>query len=204
MAKEKAVAKRRKKRSKKENCTPKQARFAEYYCLDEEIYGNATRCYAKAYGIDISEEKGYSVAHSAAVRLLQNVSVLEYMGELIDNSGLNNAFVDFQLLNLIKQDEDKATKLRAIQEFNKLRARIKDAETPRTPLSELLDQLDLDEPRIPGDGERLQIVQFEAGAAGTYRIGDQITYRNTQNGERINGKEETQQANENPCQAGKK
>jgi len=113
--------------------TPRQKRFCELYTSKDDLFGNGTRAYVKAYGL---EENGqvlnyksnglYWSAASCASRLLKNVKVLKYLNSLLTLDGFNDANVDKQLLSVIEQHEDRASKTAAIREYNKLKARVVD------------------------------------------------------------------------------
>lgn len=100
---------------------PKQERFCQLY-VSKEFFGHGTEAYAEAYGIDL--EKGYKVAQAAASRLLSKVIICQRINELLDAAGLNDEFVDKQLLMMITQNADYAQKMAAIREYNKLKQRI--------------------------------------------------------------------------------
>jgi hypothetical protein len=111
---------------KKLGLTPKQAKFCELYATDEQYFANGTRCYAKAYKVDLSSKGGQKVAATNAYRLLTNAEILEYVDFILELDGLNDAAVDKELNFLIKQKGDLGVKQRAIGEYNKLRGRIID------------------------------------------------------------------------------
>lgn len=111
--------------TKKKKLTPKQKLFCKYY-VSEEFFANGVNAYAKAYDIDLSEKGAYKVAASNAYRLLINADILIHINSMLDESGLNDAFVDKQLLFLINQNADLHAKRGAIAEYNKLKARITD------------------------------------------------------------------------------
>src|SRR5690554_2027805 len=108
-------------KSEKKELTPKQERFCQLY-VSQEFFGHGTESYAEAYGIDL--ETRYNSAKSAANRLLTNVDICARINELLDDAGLNDGFVDKQLLLLISQHADFAQKMAAIREYNKLRQRV--------------------------------------------------------------------------------
>jgi hypothetical protein len=56
--------------------------------------------------------------------LLTNSNILSRINEELDAAGLNDNFVDKQLLFAITQNADLSSKVRAIQEYNKLKQRI--------------------------------------------------------------------------------
>jgi hypothetical protein len=80
--------------------------------------------YAAAYGLDLTNQKDYNNAKVAASKLLTNSNILSRINEELDAAGLNDNFVDKQLLFAITQNADLSSKVRAIQEYNKLKQRI--------------------------------------------------------------------------------
>lgn len=104
--------------------TPQQELFCELYASDKEFFGNGVQSYAEAYGLDLSKPKDYSTAKSGAYENLTKPYILERINEIFEAHGLNDTFVDKQLEKLIVQDADFNAKMKAIQEYNKLRARI--------------------------------------------------------------------------------
>lgn len=98
--------------------------FCQLYAGDEEFFCNGTRAYAQAYDVDLDKE--YNTAKVNASKLLTKTNILDRINEIIDDAGLNDAFVDKQLKKLITQDADFSNKMSAIREYNKLRARIEE------------------------------------------------------------------------------
>jgi len=109
----------------KNELNPKQLRFCQLY-VTEEFFGNGVAAYVEAYGIDIKKSGAYHSARTCAHRLLTNVDILKQINSLLDTEGLNDQFVDKQLLLTITQNSDLGAKMAAIREYNKLRARITD------------------------------------------------------------------------------
>jgi hypothetical protein len=103
-----------------------QEQFCQLYATEKEFFGNGVESYLEIYDIDTSKANWYKTACSAASRLLSNVKVIERINALLEEQGLNDAFVDKQLKFLITQHSDFSSKIRAIQEYNKLKQRIKD------------------------------------------------------------------------------
>lgn len=103
----------------------KQELFCKYY-VSEETFGNGVRSYCKAYGIDENNIQKYNTAKKSAFDLLTNPNILTRINELLDDAGLNDNFVDKQLLFAITQNADLSSKVKAIGEYNKLRQRITD------------------------------------------------------------------------------
>lgn len=103
-----------------------QERFCELYATDREFFGNGVETYLEVYDINRSKPNWYKTACSAASRLLGNVKVIDRINQLLEEGGLNDAFIDKQLHFLITQHTDFSSKMRAIQEYNKLKGRIKE------------------------------------------------------------------------------
>jgi len=100
----------------------KQKLFCELYCsFEHEMYGNATRCYMKAYG-----QNNYLTATSSAKQLISKPEIMAYINKLLSNEGFNDQNVDKQHLFIINQHKDLPTKMKGIQEYNKLKKRITD------------------------------------------------------------------------------
>jgi len=102
----------------------KRELFCRFYITDKEFYGNGVESYAEAYGFDLSNPAKYKAAQAGASRLLSNVIVLKRINELMEESVLNDQFVDKQLGFLVTQNADFGAKLGGIREYNKLKMRI--------------------------------------------------------------------------------
>lgn len=105
--------------------TAQQMQFCNLF-VTKEFFGNGTEAYIEAYGIDLSRKGAYEGARASASRLLTNANILKYLDKLLDNEGLNDTFVDKQLLFILTQNADFGAKIQAIKEYNKLRQRITD------------------------------------------------------------------------------
>lgn len=105
------------------NLNENQKQFCRNF-VTKDFFGNGLESYIHAYSIDISKKGGYESAKSSASRLLTDEEILKYINHLLDEAGLNDQFVDKQLLLLITQNADFGSKTRAIGEYNKLRKRI--------------------------------------------------------------------------------
>ena len=103
----------------------RQKLFCKYY-VSEEFFGNGVRAYCMAYGLDFTDIKEYNGAKVSACDLLTNPNVLACINEQLDEAGLNDNFVDKQLLFALTQNADMSSKVKAIGEYNKLRQRIID------------------------------------------------------------------------------
>jgi hypothetical protein len=106
--------------------TEKQELFCQLFASDREFFGNGVQSYTEAYDINLSEKGAYKVAQASASRLLSNAIITTRINEIFEARGLNDTFVDKQLEKLITQDAEFSTKIKAIAEYNKLKARITD------------------------------------------------------------------------------
>jgi phage terminase small subunit len=103
----------------------RQKLFCKYY-VSEEFFGNGVRAYCMAYNLDYTDIKEYNSSKVRASELLTNSNILSYINEQLDEAGLNDNFVDKQLLFALTQNADMSSKVKAIGEYNKLRQRITD------------------------------------------------------------------------------
>lgn len=111
----------------KSKLTAKQEQFCLLYATTEDFFGNGVRAYAEAFKLDLSKKGKYETAKTNAWRLLTNADILYKINQLLEDRNLNSAFVDKQLYFLIAQSKDYHVKLRAVQEYNKLKGRYDDA-----------------------------------------------------------------------------
>lgn len=135
----------------KEKLTLSEELFCLYYVKNEETRRNGTWSYSAAYdkkleekdkddavwdfdaetGVktkliqDSSYKRCEQVCASEAVKLLRKPKISARITELL-NEMLTNEIVDGELTKVILQDHDYNPKVRAIQEFNKLRKRTVD------------------------------------------------------------------------------
>jgi hypothetical protein len=112
--------------AKQKGLNPKQEAFCQLYAKSEEFFGNGVQSYLEVYDISKDKPNWYKTACAAVSRELSNVKVCQRISELLEKQGLNNEFIDKQLLFLITQHADFTNKLGAIREFNKLKQRITD------------------------------------------------------------------------------
>jgi phage terminase small subunit len=103
---------------------PNQEMFCQLYTSSTEFFGNGTQAYIEAYEIDIKKPGAYAAARVSACRLLTKDNILKRIDKILEETILNNEFVDKQLAFLITQHADFSTKMRAISEYNKLKQRI--------------------------------------------------------------------------------
>ena len=106
-----------------QDLTEKQILFCKYF-VSKDFFGSGVESYAEAYNIDLSTPKGYNTAKVNASKLLTNTNILSRINEELSDSGLNDNFVDKQLLFAITQNADISSKVKAISEYNKLKSRI--------------------------------------------------------------------------------
>ena len=109
----------------KNELNEKQLLFCKYY-VSEEFFGNGVKAYAKAYGIDIEDPKKYASARTRAWDLLTNIDICNQINSELEAAGLTDNFVDKQLLFVITQHSDLHAKMKAIEQYNKLKQRITD------------------------------------------------------------------------------
>ena len=103
--------------------TEKQEMFCKNY-VSKEFFGSGVESYADAYGLDLMVQKDYNTAKSNAYKLLTNTYILSRINQELEEAGLNDNFVDKQLLFAITQNADLGSKVKAIGEYNKLKQRI--------------------------------------------------------------------------------
>jgi phage terminase small subunit len=100
--------------------TPKQALFVEYYLgkYPCEI-GNGTQA-VKLAGFKAGTD---NVAGVIAFENLRKPKINEYIRELLDKQVLTSESVDTELAYCLRQNKELPTKIKAIQEYNKLTGR---------------------------------------------------------------------------------
>ena len=103
---------------------PKQERFCQLYTSGGEFFGNGVQAYIEVYKPNKKNKNWYKVSKSASSRMLTNVNLCRHISELLEADGFNNMFMDKQILFLATQFNDYNAKIRAIQEYNKLKKRI--------------------------------------------------------------------------------
>jgi len=146
----------------------KQDLFCQYFVKNSELRGNATLCYAEAYGYDLDsmstenervqewdenkeayvevEKHGTSeraraetVCSSNGRYLLRNHRVQDYITKLY-NELLRDDVVDRELAKVILQDDKLESKVSGIREYNKLKKRITDLIEVKRPLEDMTDE----------------------------------------------------------------
>jgi hypothetical protein len=126
----------------------KREAFCQYYTKNQALFGNATLSYAEAFGYKLDElskedakykgkgakrkliepssyDKAYHVCSVQSSRLLRNADIQNRITALL-NELLRDDIVDSQLAKIITQDDDLQSKVRAINEYNKVCGRIID------------------------------------------------------------------------------
>jgi len=106
--------------------TLQQEQFCRTYTSAGEFFGNGLHSYMECFDIDMKNKGWQKVATSGAARLLRNPDICLRINELLDDKGLNDQYVDKQLLFLITQGADFNAKLGAVKEYNRLKTRIDD------------------------------------------------------------------------------
>lgn len=104
--------------------SPQQERFCNLFASDKEFFGNGVQSYIEAFEINIEKRGAYNSAKANAFNLLTKAYITARINKLFEARGLNDVFVDKQIEKLITQDASYDAKVRAIQEYNKLRGRI--------------------------------------------------------------------------------
>ena len=107
----------------KSELNEKQKLFCKLY-VSEDYFGSGVESYAKAYGLNLENQKDYNSAKQCAYKLLTNVDILSCINTELEEAGMNDNFVDKQLLFAITQNADLGSKVKAIGEYNKLKQRI--------------------------------------------------------------------------------
>jgi len=121
---------------------PQHELFCQLYVKNEELFGNATLCYAEAYNykldtlsheesrdefgqlIEASEyDRAYNTCSVDGSKLLRNAKVQERITKFL-NEMLKDDIVDAQLAKVILQNDKLEPKVSAIREYNKIRQRI--------------------------------------------------------------------------------
>lgn len=111
--------------------TLQQEAFCKNY-VSEEFFGNGTQAYINAYNIDLAKKGAYESARAKASENLTKPNICKRINDLLDEAGLNDQFVDKQLLFLINQHADFGAKVSAIKEYNKLKQRVESKMTLTT------------------------------------------------------------------------
>jgi len=107
----------------KSELNEKQKLFCKLY-VSEDYFGSGVEAYAKAYGLNLENIKEYNTAKASAYKLLTNAYILSCINQELEEAGMNDNFVDKQLLFAITQNADLGSKVKAISEYNKLKQRI--------------------------------------------------------------------------------
>lgn len=115
----------------KSKLTPEREAFCMLYSSDREFFGNGVQSYIEAFDIQVvnkpdpddPHQKTYQACRQQAHLLLTNRDILERINEIYEGRGLNDSFVDKQLEFVITQNAEFNPKVRAIQEYNKLKKR---------------------------------------------------------------------------------
>lgn len=106
------------KKTWKQQLNQNQIKFCEYY-VSEEFFCNWTKSYMKAY-----PDADYNTARANASDLLTNTSILNYIDSILEDMALNDTRVDKELAKMLIQDEDKMVKIKAMDMYYKITARV--------------------------------------------------------------------------------
>jgi len=115
--------------------SPQEKKFCTLYGSDQEFFCNGTQSYIEAFEVILykgqkPEGAGnymtYDSVRDAAHKLLTNTHICAEINAQFESRGLNDTFVDKQLEKLITQDAEMSVKIKAIAEYNKLKARIRE------------------------------------------------------------------------------
>lgn len=101
-----------------------QERFCQLYARDTEFFGNGVQTYIEVYEPPKNKQNWYAQACVSASEILSNPKVCKRINEILEETGFSDVHVDKQLSFLLTQHADLGTKLGAIKEYNKLKARI--------------------------------------------------------------------------------
>lgn len=100
----------------------KQLDFVNLYTSpDPYFFGVASRCYAKAYGLELPKFK--NACDTGGHALLKKEHIYKAIRRRITKEGFNDENADKQLTFLISQHADFKAKLGAIKEYNALKGR---------------------------------------------------------------------------------
>lgn len=130
-----------------EGLNERQELFCQFY-VSREFFGNGVQTYIEVYKPDQTKPNWYASACSSASQILSNIKVSERINTLLDAAGLNDSFVDKQLLFLLTQHSDFGSKIAAIREYNKLKQRIIDQTVTKSTVDFDLSNLTTDELRV--------------------------------------------------------
>lgn len=111
---------------KEQKLTERQELFCQYFAQDKECFGIGVRAYLAAY-----PDSSYDAAKASAYHLLTNPYILDRIDQLMDTF-INEQIVDKELAKVILQSGNYNAKVRAINEFNKVKGRIIDKHDLRT------------------------------------------------------------------------
>lgn len=101
-----------------------QEKFCKLFVRDPKLQGKSFECYMKVYGPDLEPHQTPELVRRQAKELLADDRIISYLNTLLEEDGFNDASVDKHHLFLINQFGDFSTKMKAIQEYNKLKKRI--------------------------------------------------------------------------------
>ena len=92
--------------------------FCKYYAT-EEFFCNGTQSYMQAY-----PDASYDTAKVEASKFLTNPNILNYIDSLLKEMGLNDQRADKELAKMLIQDSDNVSKMKALDMYYKITARV--------------------------------------------------------------------------------
>lgn len=104
---------------------PQQVEFCLQYVNNPIGTGRGAESAVMAYGYDTSNKLGKQNAYNTATRNLKHPQCQTLIDILNDTMGLNDQYVDKRLMEIISDRSDNKTAVLALQEYNKVRNRIK-------------------------------------------------------------------------------
>jgi len=121
----KKITKKKEVKAEVKKLTLKQELFCQLYATNLDYYGNWVQAYIEAYKIDLTKKWAYKTAQVSASQNLWKHMILERLRELGDEV-LNDAMIDKELAFVASQRSELWPKMKAINEYNKLKNRITD------------------------------------------------------------------------------
>lgn len=144
----------------KVNISTEKERFCQLYARDPKIIGDAIACYKEAYKeLDEVKDKqwDFNMIKRKADELLMDPIISDRINQLIAEDGFNDSNVDRQHLFLLNQLKDFPTKMKAIQEYNKLKKRTDNSVTIVLPRP----IMDLDDDEVIHKIDKSQAIEID-------------------------------------------
>lgn len=100
-----------------------QEKFCQLYTRDHDLMGDAISCFKECYELEPHQIDNKNQLKKDVELLLSKPQVVARINELIEEDGFNDQNVDRQHLFIINQHYDLSTKMKGIQEYNRLKKR---------------------------------------------------------------------------------